>query len=732
MDIKKSILPVKQLGIAVLNSYGMLFFSKNKLFAALVLMVSFFTPATGLCGLIALTIALITANALGFAKEQISQGLLTYSVILFGFALGATFEYSIPFWILLFVGSLLTLFLSITLNAILNKKGLPALSLAFIIGTWVVMIASKSFQGIGLTQRHIYWFNELYQIGGNPLVNFIAAIENWTLSDYMAGFFRSMSAIIFQSNIASGVVLSIGLLIYSRIAFSLAVIGYALAIVFNYVMGGFNHTDLTYYNMGTNYMLVAIALGGFYLIPSIKSYGWTIITVPISFLLVVTMGSVSYKTGAPFYSLPFCIMVIVFMYVLQLRGKTTSLILTPIQFYSPEQNLYRYLSGKERIKTKYYHSLHLPFMGEWMVSQGYNGDMTHKGDWGKALDFVILDDEMKTYQNPGSRLEHFYCFGKPICSPADGIIEEVIDHIEDNEIGQNNTLQNWGNTIVIKHAEGLYTKLSHLKKHSIKVAKGTFVKRGQIIAACGNSGRSPEPHLHMQVQSTPYVGSKTIAYPIAYFKSRKNKAFQLENFATPAEGMFVSNIQANTSLFKAFNFQPGQIIQAGAEGFKEEEWETNTNYFNESFLYEKENEAYAYFINNGSAFYFTNYIGPKNTLLYQFYLSAYTVLLSSEKSLAINDHYPINTFGMYGIQWLQDLVAPFFIFIKMKYSAVLHENNNSTAGDSIQITSMQTQQFLVWEKIKTNATIDIKNEKIDSIEIESNQKNIQIKCTLKA
>ena len=62
--------------------------------------------------------------------------------------------------------------------------------------------------------------------------------------------------------------------------------------------------------------------------------------------------------------------------------------------------------------------------------------------------------------------------------PADGIVEEIIDHVEDNEIGGNNTLQNWGNSIVIKHAEGLYTKLSHLKKHSFKTTKGAYVKKG--------------------------------------------------------------------------------------------------------------------------------------------------------------------------------------------------------------------------------------------------------------
>ncbi|MFX7731938.1 M23 family metallopeptidase, partial [Acinetobacter baumannii] len=79
---------------------------------------------------------------------------------------------------------------------------------------------------------------------------------------------------------------------------------------------------------------------------------------------------------------------------------------------------------------------------------------------------------MKTYRFPGNLPEHFYCYNKPVLAPADGTVVEIIDFIEDNEIGGNNTQQNWGNTIVIKHAEGLYTKLSHLTKHSFKVAKG--------------------------------------------------------------------------------------------------------------------------------------------------------------------------------------------------------------------------------------------------------------------
>ncbi len=144
---------------------------------------------------------------------------------------------------------------------------------------------------------------------------------------------------------------------------------------------------------------------------------------------------------------------------------------------SPEENLYRFVNGKERLLNLYYQQLQLPFLGEWVVSQGYDGSMTHQGDWSKALDFVILDSEMKTFRLPGNLPEHFHCYNKPVLCPADGIVEEIIDHIEDNEIGGNNTQQNWGNSIVIKHAEGLYSKLSHLKKHPFKTTKGCICKK---------------------------------------------------------------------------------------------------------------------------------------------------------------------------------------------------------------------------------------------------------------
>lgn len=402
--------------------------------------------------------------------------------------------------------------------------------------------------------------------------------------------------------------------------------------------------------------------------------------------------------------------------------------LTPVQYYSPEQNLYRYLNGKARLMHQVYQSIQLPFMGEWMVSQGYDGTMTHRGEWSKALDFVLLDEELKTYQLPGTMPEHFYCYNRPVLSPADGIVEEIIDHIDDNEIGQNNTQQNWGNSIVIKHAEGLYSKISHLKKHSFKTTKGAYVKQGEVIAACGNSGRSPEPHVHFQIQTTPYVGSKTTAYPIAGFIARNQQQLQLVEFGTPREGNFVSNPTIHSQLSQAFNFQPGFCMTVTNDKGNTEEWEVLTSFYNESYFYCSATQSYAYFKCNKNTFSFTNYFGNRNTLLYHFYIAAYKILLSTDKPISIQDELPINSFGLSPLRWLQDIVAPFYVFLRMRYLSQVKVSTDQLGSGKIEINSTLTAQYF-WNK-KTIAQSNIIVEKgcISQLKINKGNQQISIVC----
>jgi len=96
---------------------------------------------------------------------------------------------------------------------------------------------------------------------------------------------------------------------------------------------------------------------------------------------------------------------------------------------------------------------------------------------------------------------------------------------------------------------------------SITVKKGESIKTGQIIGKCGNSGRSPYPHLHFQLQTMPYIGSRTLDYPIGHYILKKDTGIELYSYNKPLKGEMVSNIIKTPLLQKAFNFIPGKNLK---------------------------------------------------------------------------------------------------------------------------------------------------------------------------
>jgi murein DD-endopeptidase MepM/ murein hydrolase activator NlpD len=75
--------------------------------------------------------------------------------------------------------------------------------------------------------------------------------------------------------------------------------------------------------------------------------------------------------------------------------------------------------------------------------------------------------------------------GTPINASAGGVVRSANFHPA------------YGNLLEIDHGNGLTTRYAHASK--ILVKPGDLVKRGQVVALVGTTGRSTGPHLHFEV-----------------------------------------------------------------------------------------------------------------------------------------------------------------------------------------------------------------------------------------
>jgi len=656
---------------SVVNSYTQIFFSNNRIFAGILMVVTFFDLFAGLSGIIAVMLTNIVAYLIGFNRDNIRKGYYGFNSLLVGLGLGVYYQPGLEFLIVLLFASLLTLFLTLLMEGVIGKYGLPFLSLSFLLGIWLVTLASRQFTALKVSENGIYMMNDMYFLGGQKMVETYSWFNDLALPEPIRLYFKSLGAILFQYHLFAGILIAIGLLIYSRIGFMLSLLGFFSAIAYYRFIGADIH-ELSYGYIGFNFILTAIAIGGFFIIPSRWSFLWVILLTPLISIILTSSFAIFSIFQLSFFSLPFNIIVILFLYALKFRERFfTKPELVGYQQFSPEKNLYSHLNYKSRFGKSLYLPLSLPFWGEWKVTQGHNGSFTHKGEWRHAWDFEVIDDEGLTYVGEGAQREDYYCYSKPVLAPADGFVQEIVDEVGENEIGNIDLEHNWGNTIILRHTDQLYTKLSHLKPGSFKVAAGDAVKKGQVIAACGSSGRSPYPHIHFQIQGTPFIGSKTIEYPVGHYIRHKNGKFELKSFETPENNVSVSNISKNSSLEKAFHFIPGQRFRyhvklSGGKDYKVN-WEAQIDPLNNTFIYCEKSKSRAYFRNDGDIHYFTHFTGDKSSLLFYFFLGGFKVLLGYYKNLQVKDFYPVHLFNHPLLVLAQDFVAPFWIFTKSEY-----------------------------------------------------------------
>jgi len=99
--------------------------------------------------------------------------------------------------------------------------------------------------------------------------------------------------------------------------------------------------------------------------------------------------------------------------------------------------------------------------------------------------------------------------GDAIIASESGEIVEVRNQCICNE--PNCYCGGWGNTVVIDHKNGMYTRYSHCT--TIDVNVGDFVQKGQIIATLGNTGNSEGAHLDFIIATKATVVNGRMTIP---------------------------------------------------------------------------------------------------------------------------------------------------------------------------------------------------------------------------
>ncbi|MFA9430024.1 M23 family metallopeptidase [Egicoccus sp. AB-alg2] len=140
-----------------------------------------------------------------------------------------------------------------------------------------------------------------------------------------------------------------------------------------------------------------------------------------------------------------------------------------------------------------------------------------------AIDFIAVKDRRTASTKDWRTLlttepaARFFAFGQPIVAPASGRVVAAHDGETDHAARRSppsrvsyaltqaararaGAAALAGNHVIVElEQQRSHVVLAHLRAGSLRVDVGARVVAGQQLAACGNSGNSTQPHVHIQV-----------------------------------------------------------------------------------------------------------------------------------------------------------------------------------------------------------------------------------------
>jgi urea transporter len=488
---------VRELLESTLSAYALLVFGSGPWLGALLFAATLVHPAAGLAGAIAALGGTVTASALGYRADALRTGYYGFNAALVGLALASGRGLDLPLAALCLLGCAGAALLTAVLGDAFHRTALlPVLVLPFVTLTTGLIRAvpdtTPSALGANVSLLDLHLAR-------------VPAIET---------LLKSFGAIVYSPDAFTGALVLVAFVAASRIATLTALAGLGVANVVGRLLHASADGAL---HAAYNGALTCVAVGAYFFVPGPNSTLAAVVAAAVAAWLSLALGAILDQAHLPVLAWPFVIVSLVVIRALHLKAADRAPYPSPLPGLSPEANLEYATNLSRRFGLPGPPQFCLPFTGTWMVSQGAEGEHTHLGAYEGALDFEIVDDQNFPFRGEGLETSDYFSFGAPVLAPGTGTVVGAYDGAADGRPGDMDVERPWGNAVVIQHGPDLFSVVAHLKRGSITVRPGAFVVVGQVVGACGASGRSPRPHLHLQAQRSAELGAPAVPLRLLSF-----------------------------------------------------------------------------------------------------------------------------------------------------------------------------------------------------------------------
>lgn len=629
---------------AVARCHAQLLFAHDARFGAVLWALTWLRPPQALMGLAAVLAAHATSAVLGLRPDLRRMGAHGYNALLFGLFAGLGHGWSPGLLLALLLGGAATALLTEAL-----QERPPVLVVPFVLVTWLAAPALPAVPPDPL------WL---------PLPE--PALPT-ALDDALRGF----AAILCLPGPLPGLVVLLTLVAATRHGALGALVGTVAALSAGALLGvpaGSTPSIALVYNG----VFTGLALGAALLVPGRAALATTTLAGAAVALVATALGEVLPRLALPVLSLPFVLVTRLVLRVLGARPRVAPPYLTPLPDRSPEVNL-EYVVGFARRfgppgLPEFALPLGTPASGTWVVSQGHDGEHTHRGPWTHAWDFEVVDARNFPFTGTGERRGDHLAFGAPVLAPGAGTVVAIHDGEPDHDPGAHHGERPWGNAIVLQHGPALFSVLAHLQRGSLRCKPGQVVARGEPLAACGSSGRSPRPHVHFQAQATAVLGAPALPARLVHFLAAGSPPRFLP-FGVPTEGerlaeappapptspeaAFVRSLAPGAELLYTYVYKSTSAYTAPLR------LRSEIGLYGERRLVDRDRGDVLHFLVNARELVFLHHDGPADAPLRALLLALPRLPLVDVAEYALEDRIPPTAVLSRAARWLRTALLPF-------------------------------------------------------------------------